>query len=131
MVPSLGMAAGATFFSCGGALPPPLAFADASLRIHSPSLGMAAGARLKIRAVSTRDDDLTMATPGIRAAGPSRFTPGSIVAGRYRLVALLGRGGMGDVYRADDLTLDQPVALKFLPDVVAGDAAHLTQFHNE
>src|SRR5262249_43524170 len=101
------------------------------LRIHSPSLGMAAGARLKIRAVSTRDDDLTMATPGIRAAGPSRFTPGSIVAGRYRLVALLGRGGMGDVYRADGLTLDPPGAFKFLPDVVAGDAAHLTQFHNE
>jgi tRNA A-37 threonylcarbamoyl transferase component Bud32 len=54
-----------------------------------------------------------------------------IIAGRYRLVALLGRGGMGEVYRADDLTLDQPVALKFLPEGVADDAARLTQFHNE
>src|SRR5262245_49593043 len=38
---------------------------------------------------------------------------------------------MGEVYRADDLTLDQPVALKFLPAGIASDAAHLAQFHNE
>src|SRR3954469_19761782 len=71
--------------------------------------------------------------PSISPATPSShsFTPGEIIAGRYRLVSMLGRGGMGEVYRADDLTLDQPVALKFLPSGVAADADRLAQFHAE
>jgi hypothetical protein len=60
-----------------------------------------------------------------------RFAPGAILDGRYRIIGLLGKGGMGEVYRADDLRLGQPVALKFLPDTVASDPARLAQFHNE
>ncbi len=58
-------------------------------------------------------------------------TAGTILAGRYRIVGLLGRGGMGEVYRADDLKLAQPVALKFLPVSVATEPAALARFHNE
>jgi serine/threonine-protein kinase len=81
-------------------------------------------------------DPLTSApTLGIATPTPTpltaRFAPGAIIAGRYRLVSLLGRGGMGEVYRADDLTLDQPVALKFLPEGVAASDTRLAQFHNE
>src|SRR3954452_20815067 len=38
-----------------------------------------------------------------------RFLPGTVLAGRYRVAGLLGRGGMGEVYRAIDLTLGQSV----------------------
>ncbi|MEX2273079.1 MAG: serine/threonine-protein kinase [Vicinamibacterales bacterium] len=60
-----------------------------------------------------------------------RFAPGTIVGDRYRIVGLLGRGGMGEVFRADDLRLGQPVALKFLPPTLDRDPVRLAQFHNE
>ena len=60
-----------------------------------------------------------------------RFAPGTLLDGRYRIIGLLGTGGMGEVYRADDLRLGQPVALKFLPDGLRNDPIRLAQFHNE
>ena len=61
----------------------------------------------------------------------ARFVPGEMLVERYRIVGLVGKGGMGEVYRADDLKLGQPVALKFLPDHLLSDGAALARFHRE
>jgi hypothetical protein len=60
-----------------------------------------------------------------------RFLPGTKIADRYRIVSLVGRGGMGEVYRADDLKLGHSVALKFLPRDVAEGSAGFQLFLNE
>jgi len=106
----------------GGRDPGPRAAADPASGRRPGPLGAAAGP----------DDDADPWSLSVSARlEEGRFAPGAMLAGRYRIVGLIGRGGMGEVYRADDLTLGQRVALKFLPEEVGRDPGRLSRFFNE
>jgi len=59
------------------------------------------------------------------------FADGQIVSGRYRIVRFLSRGGMGEVYEAEDQDLKERVALKTLLPAIAADARMIARFKQE
>ncbi|HEU0029466.1 MAG TPA: protein kinase [Kofleriaceae bacterium] len=71
------------------------------------------------------------ATPGARPLRTS-FEPGQVIAQRYRIQRLLGKGGMGAVYLADDEVLGELVALKVISSAFAADEqAMIARFRRE
>jgi serine/threonine-protein kinase len=94
-------------------------------------------------AVSSPEDTETIAiapiqprSSGLRSSATvavqqQRFAPGTLIASRYRIISRLGKGGMGEVFRADDLILGQPVALKFLPESASVNMNLLGRFYDE
>ena len=102
--------------------------------VHGQSLRPESAPHSAVRGAATRRQGTPVSSSGSSSSDPiggGRFAPGSIVAERYRIVALLGKGGMGEVYRAEDLRLSQVLALKFLPESLSQDASALARFHSE
>ena len=105
---------------------------ETRLRTRCRSAFPGAGRRLSSRARTISTDGTRIETSDevkIRAKS-SRFTPG-VRLGPYEILAPLGAGGMGEVYRARDSKLNRDVAIKVLPESLANDRDALARFERE
>ncbi len=117
---------------------PPLGSMSAILSRANIDLSSSSGSKRSVDDTVRRDPTsyLEDSTPTPSGSGSGfvdagRFMAGTIVAGRYRIIELLGRGGMGEVYRADDLALNASIAMKFLPPLYGADSKWLERLKNE
>src|SRR5262244_754965 len=108
------------------------------------ALGDSAEAPQYIETLARRGYRLRVATEWLHTvvenvAHPSSMPAASAAIGsligtkvsHYRVLGVIGGGGMGMVYRAEDLKLGRPVALKFLPEDLVSDAIALKRFERE
>src|SRR5687768_8524722 len=85
---------------------------------------------------TTRTQDLCSTTHELppraqNRAHEMRTLVGTSLNGRYRLDAKVGAGGMSTVYRAFDMTLERPVAIKLLHREIAADSDQIERFRRE
>jgi Protein kinase domain len=99
-------------------------------RGSSPMSGSFGSARTSGEARGGKNFTSSSASRSGTSSG-SHFVAGTTLAGRYRIVSLLGKGGMGEVFRAEDLILNQTVALKFLPVTMHDDETARARFYQE
>ncbi|MFN8588968.1 MAG: serine/threonine-protein kinase [Candidatus Eisenbacteria bacterium] len=116
--------------ACGAAVVPPTAVPAPHAATKPAPTRAASDAPVTADLTRTSDPNAAPSLPPT-SGDHGRFEPGTRLGTRWRIVGLLGRGGMGEVYRADDLELGQSVALKFLPASVANDSRELARFRNE
>jgi eukaryotic-like serine/threonine-protein kinase len=78
--------------------------------------------------------ELTWSTLGTPAKLPSSdlsWAPGDLLANRFRIIRFISKGGMGEVYEAEDLELQERVAIKTILPSIAANPAALEQFKRE
>jgi hypothetical protein len=98
---------------------------------YCPACGVPASGPVLVAATATIAARSSIHVSSSSSVDEGRFLPGTLLGERYRVIGPLGKGGMGEVYRATDIRLGQTVALKFLPDEAARDPGRLARFHNE
>jgi len=112
-------------------LPQPLPVASMPLVSITTGVMRSIGATTTSSMATVRMDG-TQPGPTAPASAVAELVSGSLFANRYRIEQVLGRGGMGIVYRANDTQLDETVAIKTLPgDVMTRSPEDLERFKRE
>jgi serine/threonine protein kinase len=77
------------------------------------------------------DENTTCPSDGARLAATREWAPGTVIGDKYRIVAKIGQGGMGTVYKAVHMALEEVCALKVMDSRLASDPKFLARFRQE